>query len=255
MYLNNLTLLENGLIPVMETTDNKEKVVNIRDLYEFLKVKSKFADWIKNRIERYDFIENEDYISVSNLLENGGRKLDYIFKIDAAKEIAMVENNTQGKLIRRYFIQVEKKYKELNKPQSQLEILQQTINQLVIQDKKQKELENKIQETQSQITDIKDTIVNREEDWRKEVGRKLRKIGLKHGDYKTFVDESYRLLQERARCNLKQRLENLRSRMALNGSTRTAIDKANYLDAIQLDMKLKEIYINIVNQLYIKHVA
>ncbi|WP_416390122.1 antA/AntB antirepressor family protein [Tepidibacter hydrothermalis] len=28
----------------------------------FLKAKSKFADWIKNRIERYDFIENEDYI-------------------------------------------------------------------------------------------------------------------------------------------------------------------------------------------------
>ncbi|WFD08688.1 antA/AntB antirepressor family protein [Tepidibacter hydrothermalis] len=40
-------------------------------------------------------------ISVSNFLESGGSRLDYIFKLDAAKEIAMVENNTQGKLVRR----------------------------------------------------------------------------------------------------------------------------------------------------------
>ena len=69
---------------------------------------------------------------------------------------------------------------------------------------RQKQLESNIEKTQIQITDIKDTIVNREEDWRKEVGRKLRKIGLKHGDYKTFVDESYRLLQERARYKVKR---------------------------------------------------
>ncbi|WFD08735.1 antA/AntB antirepressor family protein [Tepidibacter hydrothermalis] len=254
--MNNLTLLENGLIPVMETTDNKEKVVSARELYKGLELaKGQFSRWIKTNLIKDDmFVENIDFVKVRLNVE-GNDIEDYILKLDIAKHLVMLARTEKAHKIRNYFIEVEKRFNQPHKPQSQLEILQQTINQLVIQDKKQKELEQKLESTQNQITDIKDTIVNREEDWRKEVGRKLRKIGLKHGDYKTFVDESYRLLQERARCNLKQRLENLKSRMALNGSTRTAIDKSNYLDVIQLDTKLREIYINIVSQLYIKHAA
>lgn len=120
---------------------------------------------------------------------------------------------------------------------------------------KQKQLEQEIAATKNQVTEIKETIVNREEDWRKDVVRKLRKIGFKHGDYKKFIDMSYKMLEERAGCNLNTRLENLKKRMALQGATKTAIDNANFLDAIQNDKRLKEIYINIVNQLYIKYVA
>ena len=32
------------------TEKNGKRAVNARDLYNFLEVKSKFADWIKNRI-------------------------------------------------------------------------------------------------------------------------------------------------------------------------------------------------------------
>ena len=92
-----------------------QKVVNARELYEYLCVNSKFADWIKNRIDKYDFIENEDYTSFSKILENGGRQIQYAITVDMAKELCMVENNEYGRIARRYFIETEKKFKQLQK--------------------------------------------------------------------------------------------------------------------------------------------
>ena len=45
--------------------------------------------------------------------EKGGRpKTEYIIKLNTAKEMAMLERNEVGKNVRKYFIQVEEKYKE-----------------------------------------------------------------------------------------------------------------------------------------------
>ena len=92
------------------TEENGSKLVSARELYEFLEVKSKFADWIKNRIEKYGFEENQDFVTLSKNLENGGREIDYILKIDMAKELSMVENNDKGRQARKYFIEIEKKF-------------------------------------------------------------------------------------------------------------------------------------------------
>lgn len=73
------------------TEQNGEKAVNARELHQFLEVKSRFGDWIKNRIEDYGFIENQDFVSVSKNLENGGRTIEYIISMDMAKELSMVE--------------------------------------------------------------------------------------------------------------------------------------------------------------------
>lgn len=106
----NLTILENGMVPV-RSTDSGEKVVNARELHEFLESKRQFSNWIQDKIEKYGFIEGEDFLTI--LLEShGGRpKNEYILKLDVAKEIAMVENNFQGRKVRRYFIEVEKKHR------------------------------------------------------------------------------------------------------------------------------------------------
>lgn len=39
--------------------------------------------------------------------------IEYIVKIDVAKEMAMLERNQKGKMIRRYFIEAEKRYQEM----------------------------------------------------------------------------------------------------------------------------------------------
>lgn len=113
----NYKIIENGLIPVMEN-EQGEKLVNARELHEILEVRTKFADWIKEKISKYGFEENVDFISFSEKAEKplGGRpSTEYVLTIDTAKEIAMVENNSKGKEVRKYFIEVEKKHKQLVK--------------------------------------------------------------------------------------------------------------------------------------------
>lgn len=52
-----------------------EQAVNARELYEFLGSKRQFANWIKERIESYEFVENVDYVVFNNFVKNpkGGR--------------------------------------------------------------------------------------------------------------------------------------------------------------------------------------
>ena len=109
----------NELIPLQPQTINGNAVetVNAKELHEFLEVRSKFADWIKNRISEYDFTVNQDFTTVSKNLENGGRSIDYYITLDMAKELSMVERNEKGKQARKYFIECEK---QLNAQQSQL---------------------------------------------------------------------------------------------------------------------------------------
>ncbi len=208
---------------------------------------------------KFRFIEGEDYFHLSKTEIENTKIVDYssakgLTLLTESGYLMLVKSFTddlaweiQKKLVNYYF-RTKEIVKEINGLSPQLQFLIQM-------ELKQKELEEKIETTQNQVSEIKDVIINREEDWRKEVGRKLRKIGLKYGEYKKFTDESYEILKERTGCNLNQRLENLRQRMALNGATKTAIENANFLDVIHLDKKLKEIYITIVNQLYIKYAA
>ena len=106
-------IIENDLIPVMEDSKGK-KLVNARQLHEFLEVGDKFATWIRRKIEQYGFIENVDYIPLSQKCEgNNSTRIDYILTMDTAKEMAMVQNNEKGKQARLYFIAVEKKHKQL----------------------------------------------------------------------------------------------------------------------------------------------
>jgi len=112
--MSNLVLIENGMVPVYET-DIGDQVVNARELHKNLEVKTRFATWIADRIEKYNFIDGEDFFRLFGKSTGGRPTTEYIFKIDTAKEIAMVENNEQGRIIRRYFIEVEKRYRILNK--------------------------------------------------------------------------------------------------------------------------------------------
>ena len=94
------------------TNDKGQQLVSARELHEFLEVKSRFNDWITNRINKYEFIESEDYIAVTKTLVtaqgNKSNYLDYALTIDMAKELSMVENNDKGKQARKYFIECEK---------------------------------------------------------------------------------------------------------------------------------------------------
>ena len=116
---------------LIKLTKNSQGIetVNARELHAFLEVKSKFADWFKNRVSEFGFIENSDFVSVSKILESGGRSIEYHISIDMAKELSMLERNDKGKQARLYFIECERIAKAKQVPQSFAEALQLAANQ------------------------------------------------------------------------------------------------------------------------------
>ncbi|MCL1949739.1 MAG: antA/AntB antirepressor family protein [Turicibacter sp.] len=91
---------------------NGINVVSGRDLHEFLEVETRSDHWINRLIEKYDFVEGEEWRAyVQKRPHASGRdyeQTDNLLMIDTAKEISMVQNNEKGKQARRYFIEVEK---------------------------------------------------------------------------------------------------------------------------------------------------
>jgi len=106
--------------------DQEVNAVDARELHTFLESKTRFSDWIDRKIRKYGFEEGADYILLKVELNSsepwiGGRpSADYVISLDMAKELAMVESNQKGKQARRYFIEVEKKYREERKPLADL---------------------------------------------------------------------------------------------------------------------------------------
>ena len=103
-----------GLVEVKESLWNHRPVlvVQAEELYHVLEVKTQFKNWIKRRIDEYDFQENQDFrLLVKNDQQRsrgGHNKKDYELSLDMAKELAMVERNDQGRRAGRYFIQCER---------------------------------------------------------------------------------------------------------------------------------------------------
>ena len=135
MYLE-LKKVEEGIVSVYEN-ESKERLINARELFYALRgedTKTKFSDWISDRIKKYRFEENIDFIgfSLKNEKPNGGRPTkDFYLLMDTAKEICMIENNDTGRRIRRYFIEVEKRYRQIiNNPTNIFDFMRIALNQI-----------------------------------------------------------------------------------------------------------------------------
>ena len=107
----------NHLIPLHTQTLSDESIqtVNARELHAFLENGDHFATWIKDRVEQYNFLENQDFMIYSENTEKRGRPRREVFvTLDMAKELAMVERNAKGKQARQYFIECEKRLRGEN---------------------------------------------------------------------------------------------------------------------------------------------
>ena len=251
--MNNLTVIENELVPVYETNTG-EKVVYGSELHEVLGAPSVYSEWSKRRLTDIDAEEDVDFTTVEIPTVSGGApKKDHIIKLDTAKEMAMLERNEKGKQVRRYFIQVEKKYKATSLATQELSPQLQVMINLEIEQKRQAE---KLEHVEERIESIREVVAIDTTSWREDTGRILRKIGMECGDSKSYQDvraESYQLLEKRMGVNVKQRLTNKRRRMADEGVCKSRRDKLNYLDVIADDKKLIEGYTAIVKELAIKY--
>lgn len=112
------TILEyQSLLPILQ--ENENNTISAKELHNQLKVSRDFSTWIKQQIEDLELVENIDYFIDSPL--KGSGLVDYQLKLSDAKEIAMLAGSKGGrtseelkkmsKLVRKYFIAIEKAFK------------------------------------------------------------------------------------------------------------------------------------------------
>jgi phage anti-repressor protein len=96
--------------------DGSIQTVNARDLHEFLEVGKDFSNWIKDQIKRARLVENRDFVVYTQKGENplGGRSsIEYHLTIEAGKHIGMMSGTDKGFDVRDYFIECERRAKQL----------------------------------------------------------------------------------------------------------------------------------------------
>ena len=111
------------LIPIVPATVNGQasQMVDARVLHAFLESGQDYSTWIKNRISRYGFEANVDYL-LHKIMEQvplqgswrSTERLEHFLTLDMAKELAMVERTAKGRQARRYFLDCERQLRQLH---------------------------------------------------------------------------------------------------------------------------------------------
>ena len=93
-----------------------EQLVSARELHKKLEISERFNNWFE-RMLKYGFIENIDYTGCKIFNTQAKQELDeYILKLDMAKQICMLQRSELGTQFRIYFIECEKRLKEVAQP-------------------------------------------------------------------------------------------------------------------------------------------
>ena len=142
---------------------------------------------------------------------------------------------------------------DVEKLSPELQLMNAIVQQMNNQALSHLKLESEVKETREEIQDIRDVVeIKPFENWRDDTNKLITTICYKTGDYKDTRTKIYEALDKRAGSNIKQRLENMKARMMLAGSSKSKADALTYLDVIAEDKKLIEIYTAIVKEMAIK---
>ena len=134
------------LIKIIEREGRQ--LVSGRELHEFLEIGTKYKDWFPRMVE-YGFEEEVDFIKVAQKRATNNLKnpvttvIDHAISIDMAKEISMIQRTEKGKTARQYFINCEKKLKEVKKL-SPMELMELQFKALKEHEEKIAQVENRI---------------------------------------------------------------------------------------------------------------
>ena len=138
----------------------------------------------------------------------------------------------------------------------ELQMFNQMFKAIANNELEQKKLKAAVEEAKEEIKGIREAVTLEPNQWRKDTATLINKIANKLGGFehiKPIRDEAYSLLNSTYGVDIKRRLLNKKKNMALEGCSKSKIDKVNYLDVIAEDKKLINGYINIVGRLAVKY--
>lgn len=242
--------------------------VELRDLNKLI---NNNIDEFEEGIDILDLKSNEDFAVVAKnsglysqnalnaslniylLSEQGYHALVSLMRTEKSKEIR--------KQLRREYFAMRKKIKEEPKCVEDLIIMQaqrlKDMREQINQANNNALRANKIaEEAKEEAKTIKEVVSLDTTGWRKETQNLINKIAIKQGGFdhiNLLKTKSYELLNKRFGVSLETRLKNKKSRMALEGVSKTKIKNLNNLDVIAEDKKLIEGYVIIVKDMAIKY--
>lgn len=129
----------------VKTNNKGQQLVSARELYIGLGLdKSQWSRWQKKNIVNNEFFtENVDWMGVRLNVE-GNLTMDFAISIEFAKHIAMMARTEKSHEYRQYFIECEKKLKEVQQPklpQTYLEALEALVESEKVKLQQAKQLE------------------------------------------------------------------------------------------------------------------
>lgn len=192
---------------------------------------------------------------------NAGTGKQYKCFLLTRKGCDMVANKMSGEkgvlFTAAYVTKFEEMEKQLFKaPQTTLEVLQVSIAQLVEQERRLSQVEDRLTLTEKKVESTNEILALNPVDGRKKVTALLNKVAQLLGGGSSYQDvrtDSYKRLEDRARCDLAKRVTNKKQRLALEGIAKSKIDKISKLDVIFDDARLLEIYFAVVKETAIQH--
>lgn len=138
----------------------------------------------------------------------------------------------------------------------ELQMFNKIFEAMARQEMQQKEQGAKLEQIDNRIESIKEVVALSSNGWRQDSAAIIDKIALNLGGYEhisTIRREVYGLLDQRMGVKLNTRLTNMKKTAALNGASKSKVDKMNPLDVIAADKKLIEGYVAIVKEMAIKY--
>ncbi|MEK4581813.1 antA/AntB antirepressor family protein [Bacillus sp. FSL R12-0074] len=237
--MNQLKVIANEMLPVYQN-ENGEKFVNARELHEQMLVKKDFTTWVKERVKNYGFTENEDYyLTLTKIGERQNvTKHEYWLTLDTGKEFAMVQNNEAGRAIRKYFIEVEKRFRQ-QQVKSPAELIYMLAQQNMESEKRMVQLEQRVTTVNHRLDNIDriDTIGD--------LQQRLNKMIRRHAQQeKMTIPNAWRAFTDAFntayKTNLKLRITNYKEKHGLKDLTRPQyLSMTNQLeDAVRVADKL-----------------
>ncbi len=169
-----------------------------------------------------------------------------------AKLLKILEDDTAWELYDQFvdgYFNMRSQQIDTTRLSPELQMFQTLFTTLATQELNQKKLEQKV-DSISEIVALNST------DWRKDTTTILNKIALKQGGfemYRKIRNESYDILEQRAGAKLSIRVNNKKKSMALEGVSKSKIDKISNLDIIGEEKRLLEIYLAVVKEMAIRY--
>ncbi|WP_099328821.1 Rha family transcriptional regulator [Clostridium paraputrificum] len=154
------------------------------------------------------------------------------------------------------FNKMEQALKNQTKPTCIEDVLIQSLQEMKAVKQTALEAKEEAAKSREEIQSMRDVITLDSNGWRKETTKIINRIAQKLGGFaeiNILKKEIYQLLNDRLGVDVNRRLLEKKKRMALEGVSKSKIEKVNVLDVISEDKKLIDGYLNIVKQYALKY--